>query len=95
MMMMMMMIRTATDSKQSAMTNVPTQLTTLATATAFGRGRCRNSSAPIIRGIGPASHAVTERSVNIFLHRIREHQRQNKLSSVTSIAVKLIFAVMC
>ena len=38
------------------MMNVPTQLTTLATAMAFGRGACRNSSAPIIIGIGPASY---------------------------------------
>ena len=31
-------ILTATDSKDRAMINVPTQLTTLATAIAFGRG---------------------------------------------------------
>jgi len=40
------------------MMNVPIQLTTLATAIAFGRGPCRNSSAPIIIGIGPAARAT-------------------------------------
>jgi len=51
--------RTATSSKKSAMMNVPIQLTTLATAIAFGLGPCRNSSAPIIIGIGPAHRADT------------------------------------
>lgn len=37
------------------MANVPSQLTTPATAIASGRGFCRNSSAPIIIGIGPAT----------------------------------------
>jgi len=37
-----------------AMVNVPSQLTTPATAIASGRGPWRNSSAPIIIGIGPA-----------------------------------------
>ena len=53
-------ILTARDSKHSAMMNVPIQLTTLATAIAFGRGPCRNSSAPIIIGIGPVPRTAHE-----------------------------------
>ena len=45
---------TWTDSNPMAMMNVPIQLTTEATAIAFGRGPWRNSSAPIIIGIGPS-----------------------------------------
>jgi len=54
-----MNVLTAISTKDSAMMNVPIQLTTLATAIAFGLGPCRNSSAPIIIGIGPAQHADT------------------------------------
>ena len=47
-----------------AIANVPSQLTTPATAIASGRGPCRNSSAPIIIGIGPAITSDTLNSVS-------------------------------
>jgi len=68
-------IRTATDSKQSAMMNVPIQLTTLAAAMAFGRGPCRNSSAPIIIGIGPAQCIARRHWVLHHLQHYTTYQR--------------------
>ena len=44
---------TWTGSNASAITKVEIQLTTPEQAIAIGRGPCRNSSEPIIIGIGP------------------------------------------
>ena len=55
---------TLTDSKLNAMMKVPTQFTTPATAIAFGRGPWRNSSAPIIIGIGPATVADSQTTLS-------------------------------
>jgi len=79
-------LHTATDSKHSAMMNVPIQLTTLATAIAFGRGPWRNSSAPIIIGIGPTAHA----HVIIIINKVLMEVTLNKviaeaLSSVNTL----------